>query len=66
MKQKNLFTITGIFIFLIGFVSADEGGCFGGMMFGTGMWPFMWVLWIFVLISLVLFIVWLIKQIQKK
>ena len=45
-------------------------GMMGGMMSGAygfgGMWLFGWAFAILVLVALVLLIVWLLKQIQKK
>jgi len=53
-----------------GFVSADAGDYYmGGMMtgmYGYGGMFFGWLFGILVLITLVLLIAWLIKQIQKK
>lgn len=69
MKKLNLLLV--VLISLIGVVSADNGyGC--GMMsgftgsYGTGMMLFSWLFGIAVLVALVLLIVWLLKQIQKK
>jgi len=54
-------------------VSADVGdnnlgGCWGGMMYGsygTGMALFGWLFMILVIIALIIFIIWMIKQLQK-
>ncbi|MEK6906112.1 MAG: hypothetical protein AABW81_00650 [Nanoarchaeota archaeon] len=60
---------------LSSFISAQTGdytcgfGGMGGMMSGTYGYGFMWFGWIFsllVFVALVLLIMWLIKQIQKK
>lgn len=73
MKKINL--ILPILLSLIGLVSANgvEGtgycGMMGGMMtgiYGYGGMAFGWLFGILVLVALVLLIVWLIKQIQKK
>ena len=64
-----------IFASLISFVSADVGdeyGCFsnvGGMMggyYGAGGFWFGWLFMALIIVALVLLILWLIKQIQKK
>ena len=34
--------------------------------YGSGMWWFGWIFMTLIIIALILFIVWLIKQIQKK
>ena len=57
-------------LFFVGLASADVGDCYmGGMMMGSygysGMF-FGWIFGILVLVALMLLIVWLIKQIQKK
>jgi len=78
MKKTNFkwFGIVMLIIFSsVGIVSADIGdnyqGC--GMMrmmnwgyFGIGMWFFMVIVWLLVVTALILFILWLIKQINKK
>jgi len=67
--KRLIYSLLGIL--LIGFASADAGdleGCFGGMM-GTSwvnMGFFGWIFGILVFVALVLLIIWLIKQIQKK
>lgn len=72
MKKNNDLTtivIAVIGIFLVLSLGANMIGFSGmGMMgygFGT-MWLFGWLFMILVIITLVLFIVWLIKEIQKK
>jgi len=72
MKKINL--IIPILASLISLVSADVGdndfgSCFGGMMYGSyglGMGLFGWIFGLLIIVTLVLFIVWLLKQIQKK
>ncbi len=80
MKTKKLLlSLLGIFLVLISFVSAHTGedeyahhGMMGdmyGMMSGTwGMGGsfFGWIFMLLIVVALVLLIVWLIKQIQKK
>lgn len=64
----------GLFVILmsIGIVSADIGDynqCgMGGMMYGTygiGMALLGWLFMILIVIALIVFIIWMIKQIQK-
>lgn len=77
MKKINL--MFPIFASLISFVVAHTGeddsahhmtgGMMGNWMMGgsgTGWWIFGWLFSILVLVALVLLIVWLVKQIQKK
>jgi uncharacterized membrane protein len=74
MKKEGL--LWGFFLLLassIGLVSADAGdyGCpmMGGMYSvygGVGMGIFGTILWLLVAVALVLLIVWLVKQVQKK
>lgn len=72
--NKTILSIVVIALSLIslGFVSADVGdfGCpmMGGMYggYGVGIMLFSWSFAILVLVALVLLIIWLIKQIQKK
>ena len=79
-KRKILVSVLGVILVLTGFVSAhlgeDEGmhhegmmGGMGGMMYGgygySGMF-FGWAFGLLILVALILLIVWLIKQIQKK
>ncbi|MBR9705703.1 hypothetical protein GOV14_01585 [Candidatus Pacearchaeota archaeon] len=79
MKNKNrLFIFASILVILVmtSFVAAHEGvddsahHCgMGTMMYGSyGFGPmlFGWAIGLLVLVALVLLIVWLIKQIQKK
>ena len=72
MKDENLIWIIIISIFVMFFL-----GGFGGMMgWGhmpfmyesgyLGMWSFMWMIWLLLIIFLILGIIWLAKQIQKK
>ena len=72
MKTKHLL-ILGILLVLTSFVSADIGDEFNcgawGMMsggYGWGMGLFGWIFGILVLVALVLLIIWLTKQINKK
>jgi len=71
MKTK-LWLVSLILFSLISlaFVSADVGNCnMAGMMYGSyglGLGIFSWLFGLLILIALILFIVWLIKQIQKK
>lgn len=71
MKKINL--IIPILLSLVTTVLADTGdgycGMMGGMMsgaFGMGGMFFGWIFGILVLVALVLLIIWLVKQIQKK
>lgn len=41
------------------------GGFYGGMIGGFGMGFFGWIFMILIIVALILFIVWLIKQIQE-
>ena len=58
-------------LFFSGFGMMGWGG-YGGMMnmmygtYGSGMMTFGWIYGLLILVALVLFIVWLVKQIQKK
>ena len=75
MKNKILVGV-GIILSLISFVVAHEGediyghhSGMGAMMYGaygTGGIFFGWLVSILVVIALVLLIIWLVKQIQKK
>lgn len=69
MKKAILYMIAG-FLLAMPFVSADVGSCgMGGMMYGSygsGMMLFGWLFSLLVFVALILLIVWLIKQIQKK
>ncbi len=72
MKKINLTIL--LVLGLISLVSADAGdadGCFGmgGMMsgtFGMGGMFFGWIFGLLIIVALVLLIIWLVKQIQKK
>lgn len=75
MKTKLIASFFISFLALTSFVLAVEDiGCgftgMGSMMSGTygfgGMWLFGWIFSILVLVALVLLIIWLVKQIQKK
>ena len=69
MKSKFLFAIF-LLTSLIGLVSADAGDCgMYNMMsgaYGMGFGIFGWIFSLLVLVALVLLIIWLTKQIQKK
>jgi len=71
MKQIKLLLIGLISAIAITSTASAQQTCggFGGMMSGTyglgGMW-FGWVFSVLVLVAIVLFIIWLVKQIQKK
>ena len=74
MKNENMLMwilglVVALFLFggfgMMGFGTSGYG--FGGMMSGFGsMWIFGWLFMTLVIVALVLLIVWLIKQIQKK
>jgi len=69
--KKIIFGILASFVALIGLVSAQSyNGCnMAGMMYGSygsGIMLFSWLIGLAILVALVLFIVWLIKQVQKK
>ena len=77
MKNENLiWLIVGISVLLFffgGFSMMGFGGWgsnwMGGMMYGYnygGMWLFGWLFMILVSIAVVLLILWLVKQLQKK
>lgn len=73
MKKLSLLLIGLVISFLsLASVYADSGdfeGCWGGMMggsYGLGLGLLGWLFSLSVLVALVLLIVWLIKQIQKK
>jgi uncharacterized membrane protein len=73
MKNENLLMwILGLVVVLFlfgGFGMMGFGGTYGygGMMSGFGsMWLFGWLFMALVTVALVLFIVWLVKQLQKK
>ncbi|MBS3099484.1 hypothetical protein J4462_04690 [Candidatus Pacearchaeota archaeon] len=77
MKNDNavIWVIAGVLIFFFvfgGFGTMGFNGCgIGGMMnwmFGAGfgfMWLFGMMLWILVMVALVLFIMWLVRQLQS-
>ena len=75
MKEDNSLIIAIIVLLVFLVFSSGVGmigfGGMGGMMgmmyssFGTGMMLFGWLFSILVFIALILFIVWLMKQIQK-
>ena len=70
MKTKNLLVILFVSLISLSFVSAQQYNCPGfGMMGGYGYSGvgiiFGWLFMILALVALVLFIVWLVKQIQK-
>ena len=74
--QMKKISLTLLFISLIGFSSAHSDGEYYGMMdgmyrmmsgnYGYGLGIFSWLTGLLVIVALVLLIVWLIKQIQKK
>lgn len=71
--MKNIILMILGFFLLTSFVSADVGNGFCGQMMGnalgTGMWGigiFGWLFMILIIIALILLIIWLIKQVQKK
>jgi len=77
MKNENLiWLIVGIAVLLFlfgGFGMMGFGGWgsnwMGNMMYGYsygGMWLFGWLFMTLITVALVLFIVWLVKQVQKK
>ena len=66
MKNENIILIIVLAVLAL-FIFSGFGG-YGGMMggnYGGGMMFFGWIYGILILIALVLFIVWLAKQIQK-
>ena len=72
MKNETLvLIILGAIVLALLFTGVGYGG-YGGMMsmmygnFGGGMMFFGWLYGILILVALILFIVWLAKQIQKK
>jgi len=76
MKMKNetliwIIIAVALLVFVFGGVGLSYGG-YGGMMgmmygsYGSGMMLFGWIYGLLILVALVLFIVWLVKQVQKK
>lgn len=75
MKEDNSLLIAVIVLLVLLVFSSSIGmmgfGGMGGMMtmmvgsFGLGMLLFGWLFGILIFVALILFIVWLIKQIQK-
>ncbi len=77
-KESNnavIWTVVGVFVLflllggfgMMGFVNYGMGGMMN-WMFGAGfgfMWIFGMMIWILVIIALILFIMWLIKQLQS-
>ena len=77
IKTYKLLLVLGLALSLVNLVSADFkdndlGSCWGGMgammtgNYGFGTIFFSWIFSILVIVALILLIVWLIKQIQKK
>jgi uncharacterized membrane protein len=72
MKNETLvwvvIALAALFFVLSGFGYGGYGGMMGMMYgnFGSGMMLFSWLYGVLILVALVLFIVWLVKQIQKK
>jgi len=72
MKKISLMPLMfAVLISLTNFISADVGDSCGmwGMVsgsYGFGIGLFSWIFGLLVLVALVLLIIWLIKQIQKK
>ncbi len=71
--MKNIILTILVFFLLVSFVSANGSDDFCGQMmgsvFGTGMWGmglFGWLFMILIIVGMVLLIIWLTKQIQKK
>ena len=74
MKEDNSLLIVVIVLLVLLFFSGGIGMMgfgYGGMMtmmagtFGLGMMLFGWLFGVLIFVALILFIVWLIKQIQK-
>ncbi len=72
MKNETLvWIILGAIVLALLFTGVGFGG-YGGMMgmmyggYGSGMMLFGWLYGILILVALVLLIVWLVQQIQKK
>ncbi len=71
-KTKLIVSVFVVVLALTSFVAAHTGvddsahhyGMMGGF-YGWGMWNFMWIICALAVIALVLFIVWLVKQIQE-
>ena len=70
MKDKNLLLwILGIIVLFSLFGRFGLGSGYGGMMgnYGfSGMWLFGWLFMALIFTALILFIVWLIKELQGK
>ena len=71
-KQDNNFLIWIVVAVLAVFLFGGFGMMgfpFSGMMYGygfSGMWIFGWLFMVLIFVALVLFIFWMIKQLQKK
>ncbi len=72
MKNETLIlVILGAVVLTLLFTGFGFGG-YGGMMgmmyggYGSGMMFFGWIYGILIFVALILFIAWLVKQIQKK
>ncbi len=68
-KQNNALTwsVIAVIIILLFGGFGMMGFPFGGMMYGfSGMWIFGWLFMVLILVALVLFIIWLIKEISDK
>ncbi len=70
-KQDN--TLTWVIIAVLAVLLFGGFGMmgfpFGGMMYGygfSGMWIFGWLVMVLILVALVLFILWLVKQLQQR
>jgi len=73
MKNENMLMwvlgLVVVFFLFGGFGMMGFGGTYGygGMMSGFGsMWLFGWLFMTLITVALVLFIVWLVRQLQKK
>ena len=68
-KRDNMLTwiiIAALVIFLFGGFGM-MGFPFGGAIYGfSGMWIFGWLFMTLILTALILFIAWLVKELQKK
>jgi len=66
-KDNSLIYIVIVATALLILVSFGFGGAGYGMMgnYGSGMMFFGWIFGLLTLVALVLFIIWLVKQIQK-
>ena len=69
---KLLIIVLGLVLVMTSFVAAHTGeddyahhSSMMGGFYGDGMWIFGWIFMLLIVVALILFIAWLIKQIQE-